>query len=106
MDSRISIKKKVKDIVSGRWEEALNNYYDCWCTPMELYGKELYDAQNIKYENVVVFKVRYCNKVKDMRTTDKNKFIIVFDNVEYQVYHVDFKGNSKDYVYIKARMVM
>ena len=41
-----------------------------------------------------------------MRTTDKNKFIIVFDNVEYQVYHVDFKGNSKDYVYIKARMVM
>lgn len=106
MDSKISIKKKIKDIVSGRWENSFKDYYSCWCTPMELYGKELYDAQNSKYENVLVFKVRYCNKIKEMRTTDKNKFIVVFDNTEYQVYQVDFKGNSKDYVYIKAKMVI
>ena len=37
---------------------------------------------------------------------DKNKFIVVFDNTEYQVYQVDFKGNSKEYVYIKAKMVV
>ena len=106
MDSRISIKKKVKVIVNGRWEESFENYYDCWCTPMELYGKELYEAQNIKYENVLVFNIRYCNKVKEMRTTDKNKFIIVYDGVEYQVYQIDFKSNTKDYVYIKAKMVI
>lgn len=106
MDSRISVKKKVKVIVSGRWEESFEEYYNCWCTPMELYGNELYEAQNIKYENVLVFKVRYCNKVKDMRTTDKNKFIVVHDGVEYQVYQVDFKSNTKDYVYIKAKMVI
>ena len=41
-----------------------------------------------------------------MRTTDKNKFIVVFDKVEYAVYQVDFKANSKDYVYIKAKMVI
>ena len=106
MDSRISIKKKVKVIVNGRWEESFEDYYNCWCTPMELYGKELYEAQNIKYENVLVFKIRYCNKVKEMRTTDKNKFIIVYDGVEYQVYQIDFKSNTKDYVYIKAKMVI
>lgn len=106
MDSRISIKKKVKSVVNGRWEETLEEYYECWCTPMELYGKELYEAQNIAYENVLVFKVRYCNKIKEMRTTEKNKFIVIFDNTKYQVYQVDFKGNSKDYVYIKAKMVI
>lgn len=106
MDSRISIKKKVKNIVNGRWEESFEDYYNCWCTPMELYGKELYEAQNIKYENVLVFKVKYCNKVKDMRTTDKNKFIVIYDGAKYEVYQVDFKSNTKDYVYIKANMVI
>ncbi|SCJ09595.1 phage head closure protein [Clostridium disporicum] len=106
MDSRISIKKKDKVIVDGRWVESFVDYYNCWCTPMELYGKELYEAQNIKYENVLAFKVRYCNKIKTMRTTDKNKFIVIYDGVEYQVYQVDFKSNSKDYVYIKAKMVI
>ncbi|MGG7142481.1 phage head closure protein [Clostridium nigeriense] len=106
MDSKIRIKNRVKLIVNGRWEEKTEDYYDCWCTPMELYGNELYEAQNIKYENVIVFKVRYCNKVKAMRTTDKNKFIILFEDIEYQVYQVDFKANSKDYVYIKAKMII
>ncbi|MGY5237921.1 phage head closure protein [Clostridium tertium] len=106
MDSRISIKKKNKVIVNGRWQETLEDYYNCWCTPMDLYGKELYDAINIKYENVLVFKVRYCNKVKDMRTTEKSKFTVVFESVNYEVYQVDFKANLKDYVYIKAKMVI
>lgn len=106
MDNRISIKKRVKSVVNGRWEEELTEYYNCWCTPMELYGKELYDAENIKYENVLVFKVRYCNKVKAMRTTDKSKFIVVFDDVNYQVYQVDYKNNAKDYAYVKAKMVI
>jgi SPP1 family predicted phage head-tail adaptor len=104
--NRIIIKLKDKKVVNGRWEEVLSEYYSCWCDPLDLYGKELYEAQNIKYENVLVFKVRYCNKIKAMRTTDKNKFVVVFDNVEYQVYQVDFKANAKDYIYIKAEMVI
>lgn len=106
MDVKIQIKEKVKKIIDGRWNETLEEYYKCWATPMELYGKELYEAINIKYENVAVFKVRYCLKIKSMRTTDKNKFIIVYEGVEYQVYQVDFKANAKDYVYIKAKMVI
>lgn len=41
-----------------------------------------------------------------MRRTDKNKFKVFFEGSEYQVYNVDFKGNSKDYVYIKTKMVI
>ncbi|WP_133016915.1 phage head closure protein [Clostridium cuniculi] len=106
MDSKILIKVEEKEIIDGRWKETLKDYYSCWCTPLELYGKELYAAENIKFDNVLVFKVRYCNKIKEMRTTEKNKFIVIFDNTKYQVYQVDFKGNSKDYVYIKAKMVI
>lgn len=106
MDSRINIKKRIKSVVNGRWEDTTEEYYSCWCIPMELYGKELFESQSIKYENVLVFKVRYCKKIKDMRTTDKNKFIVTFEDAEYQVFNVDFKGNSKDYVYIKAKMVV
>ena len=106
MDSRICIKKKDKKIIAGRWKETDEEYYSCWCDVLELYGQELYAAENIKYQNVLVFKVRYCNKIKDMRTTDKNKFTVIYDNVAYQVYQVDFKTNTKDYVYIKAKMVI
>ena len=72
MNNRITIKKNIKSIVNGRWIDRLEDYYNCWADIMELYGKELYEAQNIKYENVLVFKVRYSNKIKDMRTTDKH----------------------------------
>lgn len=106
MDSRIIIKKRNKKVVEGKWQEEIVPYYECWCTPIELYGKELYESQNIQYENVLVFKVRYCNKIKAMRTTDKNRFVVIFEDAEFQVFHVDFKANAKDYVYIKTKMVI
>lgn len=103
---RIQIKLKSKKVINGRWEETLQDYYDCWATPMELYGKELYEAISIKYENVLVFKVRYCNKIKEMRKTDKETYSVFYDGVEYSVYQVDFKANSKEWVHIKAKMVI
>lgn len=106
MNSRILIKIEEKEIVNGRWVETLKNYYECWCTPLELYGKELYEAKQIKLENVLAFRVRYCNKIRNMRTIDKNRFRVFFEGIEYKVYQVDFKGNAKDYVYIKANMVI
>lgn len=105
-DVRIQIKLKTKEVINGRWEEKYQDYYKCWATPIELYGKELYEAINLKYENVLVFKVRYCNKIKDMRKTQKKHFVIVLDGVGYTVYQVDFKANAKDYAYIKSRMVV
>lgn len=101
MNARVEIKKKTKTIVSGRAIEDLEDYYKCWCTPKELYGKELYEAINTKLESVLTFEVRYCEKIKAMRKEAK-KFVVIFDEQQFEVYHVDFKANSKDKVIIKA----
>lgn len=101
MDARVKIKKKNKTVVNGRLEERLEPYFECWCTPKELYGKELYEAINIKLESVLTFEVRYCEKIKAMRKEAK-KFIIIFDEQQFEVYYVDFKANDRDKVIIKA----
>lgn len=106
MNARIEIKTKESFVLDGRMQEKANPYYKCWCTPTELYGKELYESINIKYENILVFKVRYCNKIKEMRKTNKSQFIVIFDETEYDVFQIDFKANKKDWVYIKAKMVI
>lgn len=106
MNSRIDIKIKTKEIINGRWEENIKSYYKCWCTPLEVYGQELYQAINNKHENVLTFKVRYCNKIKNMRKTEKDKYLVAFEGVNYDVFYIDFKGNAKDWVYIKAKMVI
>lgn len=106
MEARIKIKVKTKKVVEGQWEEEVAPYYECWCTPLELWGKELYAAMQSKYENVLVFKVRYCNKVRAMRKTEKSKYLVVFEGANYEVFQVDFKNNSKDWVFIKAKMVI
>lgn len=104
MDARIQIKKKNKTVIKGRPDEVLEDYYTCWCTPKELYGKELYEAINIELENVLVFEVRYCEKIRAMRKEAK-KFIVIFDDQQFEVYYVDFKANSRDKVIIKANGV-
>ena len=102
--TKIKIQKKVKTIENGRPKEKLVDYFECWCNPKELYGKELYEAINIKLNSVLVFEVRYCNKIKEMRKDAKN-FVIIFDEQQFDVYYIDFKNNSKDIVLIKANGV-
>ncbi|MGL4761877.1 MAG: phage head closure protein [Sarcina sp.] len=106
MNTRIEIKIRSSEIVDGRWQESTKLYYKCWCAPLEVYGKELYEAINNKHENALTFKVRYCNKIKNMRKTLKEKYLVVFEGVEYDIFYIDFKGNSKDWVYLKAKMVI
>ncbi|MGL5086681.1 MAG: phage head closure protein [Clostridium sp.] len=104
MEARVNIKKKNKTIENGRPKEVLQDYYECWCTPKELYGKELYEAINTKLESVLTFEVRYCEKIKAMRKEAK-KFIVIFDEQQFEVYHVDFKANARDKVIIKANAI-
>lgn len=104
--TRIEIYINESIIENGRRTDNRNLYYTCWATPLELYGKELYEAINIKYDNTIVFKARYCQKIKEMRKTNKRNYIVIFEGSEYDVYQVDFKANSKDFVYIKAKLVI
>lgn len=104
-NSKIEIKKKIKKVVGGRPTEELEDYFNCWCNPKELYGKELYEAINIKLNSVLVFEVRYCDKIKSMRK-DAKKFVVIFEEQQFDVYYIDFKNNSKDIVLIKANGVL
>ena len=106
--TKIMIKRKFKKITNGRQEEITEDYFYCWCNPKDLYGKELYEAINVKFQNALSFELRYCEKIRLMREEMVNKqarFTIEFDGCSYEVYYIDFKNNSKDTVTIKANGV-
>lgn len=104
--SRITIQINNLSDVDGFPVDNWTDYYSCWCEPLDLYGEELYASQSIRYNNVLKFKVRYCNKIRAMRTADKSLYRVIFEDKPYEVYQVDFKNNSKDFVYIKAKLIV
>lgn len=99
---RIEIKRRVFTETPGRREEqAPEPFYSTWCEISSLYGKELYDALNIKLENTIVFEVRYCKKIKEVKKAMKD-FVIEYDGDLYDIYAVDFRRNEHDRAQLKA----
>lgn len=107
MDVRISIKKRLRQIENGREKECPNgeDYYDCWATPIDLYGDELYQTLTVKLENVIIFEVKYCNKIKALRNQLKEYFI-EYDGDRYEIYHINYKRNAKEKVLLKAKLII
>lgn len=105
MDVKIDILEKVEEVDAGRAHTDYKSYYSgVWATPTDLYGNEIYDALNTKLENVIVFEVRYCKKIKAMQAHCK-KYYIKYDGEIYDVYHVSLKRNEKIKAIIKANRV-
>lgn len=105
MNDRIEIKKLEESIVKGR--RVGNNplpFYSCWAEVLDLYGKELYEAINIKLENTVIFKIRYCNKLKELRK--KENFIIIWEGRKYEIYYPDFGKYYKKFVILKCKEIL
>lgn len=107
MDVRIAIKKRLKTIENGREKEDLNgeDYYNCWATPIDLYGDELYQSMAVKLQNIIIFEVRYCKKIKNIRNDLKNYFI-EFEGDRYEIYHINYKRNTKEKVLLKAKLII
>lgn len=104
LNTRIKINKIDNQIVNGRRQEDKEiEFYSCWAEILDLFGKELYEAINIKLENTIVFKVRHCELLKQLRT--KENFIVEWENRKYKIYHVDFKKNEKKFIHIKCNEV-
>lgn len=102
--TKIQIKKRVKSVVDGRQQLVLKPFFNCYCNIKELWGKELYEAINIKMNNALNFDVMYCKKLEQMRQ-DTRDYVVIFEGQEYDVYYIDFKNNSKDIVTIKCNQV-
>ncbi|WP_278633508.1 phage head closure protein [Paraclostridium bifermentans] len=105
LDQRISIKKLKEKIVQGRRQlSKLTPFYDCWAEVLDLFGKELYEAMAMKLENTVIFKVRYCKKLEELR--DKENFIVEWQGRQYEIYYPDFLGYKKDFIKLKCKEVL
>ncbi|WP_322388292.1 phage head closure protein [Clostridium perfringens] len=105
MNNRISIKKLEDKIVNGRRQKGVTvDYYNCWAEVLDLYGKELYEAMSIKLENTVIFKIRYCKKLEELR--NKENFIVEWKNRKYEIYYPDFMGYNKKYIKLKCKEVL
>lgn len=100
--ARIKIYKRksvLKDGRSQKLDPVL--HYETWCEIRNLYGKELYEALDIRMENTIVFEVRHCKKIKEMQQHLKEYFI-EFEGEKYDIYASDFRRNEMQYVQLKA----
>ena len=102
MNNRISIKKLEDKIVNGRRQKGVpSEFYNCWAEILDLYGQELYEAMEIKLENTIVFKIRYCKKLEELRK--KDNFIVEWQGRKYSIYYPDFMGYNKQYIKLKCK---
>lgn len=106
MNNRISIKKLEDKVVNGRRQKAVETdfFYKCRAEILDLYGQELYEAMSIKLENIVIFKIRYCKKLEELR--NKENFIVEWKNRKYEIYYPDFMGYNKKYIKLKCKEVL
>ncbi|HBI7026651.1 TPA: phage head closure protein [Clostridium perfringens] len=103
---RIYIKKIEEVIIKGRRQPQgePTPFYDCRAKVLDLYGQELYEAMAIKLENTVIFKIRYCKKLEELR--NKENFIVEWKNRKYEIYYPDFMGYNKKYIKLKCKEVL
>lgn len=70
-------------------------YYEPTAKITSLYAKELYEAMAKNLENTIVFEVRNCKKIRDMRK-DMKKYHIEYENEKYELYSIDYKKGSNE----------
>lgn len=85
-------------------EEEPELYYKTWCDIDSLYGQELYSALDIRLENTIIFEVRYCRKIKEMRQHLKEYFV-EYNGEKYNIYAIDSRKDKKQYVQLKANQI-
>lgn len=101
--AKIQIKKVVETRVNGKPIKSDELFYNCWYELQQLYGQELYEAINIKLENTLVFKVRYCKLLEQLQ--DKAEYKVIYNDKTYKLYYCDFCKYPKKYVLLKCNLI-
>ena len=84
--ARIKFYKRNKSLENGRQQEKEPTlFYEAWCEIRNLYGQELYEALDVRLENAIVFEVRYCRRIKEIKAHAKD-FLIEFESDRYDIY--------------------
>lgn len=68
---RIKIIRRESQVVDGRKEYTESTFYECWCEVKSLSTTEKYTALQTGVENAIVFEVRNCQKVEDIRKPER-----------------------------------
>lgn len=100
---KIKITKQIETRVNGKPVLKDIEFYSCWSEVLSLYGKELYEAINVKYENTIQFKVRYCKRLKEL--LKKELYKVEYDGNMYKLYQPDFSKYPKKYVLLKCNII-
>ena len=102
MNGRISIIRKKTKVIYGRRQQEETLFYDCWCEVQSLATSEKYTALQTGLENTIVFKVRNCKKMEEIRTNLK-EFFAVYKGTEFKIYDASpmFVDNGR--VLLKCR---
>ena len=100
--ARVKIKKTVESRIEGKPVRIQRLFYSCWAEIQQLYGTELYEAINIKLEKTLIFKVRYCRKLEQLK--NKEEWFVEYENSLYKIYQPDFAKYPKKYVLIKCNL--
>lgn len=74
-------------------------YYTPTAKITSLYAKELYEAMSKNLENTIVFEVRNCIKIRNMRK-DMKKYFVEYENEKYELYYIDYKRGSNEQTFI------
>lgn len=103
LNGKIKITKKDETRENGKPIYVNVTIRECIAEILDLYGQELYSAMSMDLQNTVIFKVRYCNIMEQLRT-NKNDYKVIYNGVTYNLYQADFGKYPKQYVLLKCNV--
>ena len=98
MTGRVKIIRKQTSVKDGRKQEQSEKFYECWCDVKSLGTNERYTALQTGLENTIVFEVRNCKKMEEIRLNLKEFYAIYKD-----VYDASPKFTDDRKVSLKCR---
>lgn len=104
MTGRVKIIRVITEIKEGRKEPTTEVFYECWCDVQSLGTNEKYTALQAGLENTIVFKVRNCKRMKEVRKKMK-EFYAEYDGTRFDIYDASPMFTDNGWVLVKCRAV-
>lgn len=104
MTGRITIVRNTTNVIEGRNQASEEHFYSCWCEIQDLNSTEKYTALQTKLEETIIFKVRECGKISEMRMRLKEFHVIYKENI-FKIYAVTPMYADERKVLLKANRI-
>lgn len=103
MTGRIKVIRKKTEVIAGRRQQVSSIFYECWCNVQDLATNEKYTALQNGLENTIVFKVRNCKKIEEIRLNLK-EFYAEYKDTEFKIYSASPMVMDNRHVLLKCRV--